>query len=599
MNESIFFRRSSFLLVATLLFTVFVLVTSFSFYSTALTGHVAAELDLEKPVVGSKLSGTFFYDTKDAGPLPADSTVVVRINTYTKSDSLLNVLSDIEVERYLTLVQFAPLLSVTLGFENLPSSGGDRPPPSDISSAGGISPGSVSQTGGEVPTTNAILGWVALEPDRPVTVQVRAGSDVRVDVPEGKQAVVRSVKKVDGTVVDSSNVFLTRKENNVIVSTSYTEQVRGFSAESVSRIAIELGRFSFTVPNKYAHIEVLVVYNGETLAEAQEFFILSPDTREPSTQEPQLPTDPSSQPSEPLPAPDCSVFVCGEFGSCALPSLEIISQDNEVPLPVQSRQCFYENPACGTTFTDTKECAFSVPLIVLPAVLPPTLQTASPIFRPAVEQPIEGNRLEQGSSYGSQDLAVLGSVVLEIELGERAKILVLGENHFVGLLGLPDEGHALLEVSSTPRQVIFERGETVKFDLDDDGVDDILVHLVSLEKERAIVRVVLLHDVLSIASLSEGDQALTLVKEEIRQPVAHLLLNRKSHTVRIFLVQSYDELPNHCYNNVRDKDENGVDCGGQACYECRAEKANMPLAFSWLALLGGIMALLIFLRRDA
>ena len=570
-----FLRRVSYVfLVGAAIITVFAIVFSFSLYRGALTGKAATELVIDNPTVGTPLSGTFVYDTAMGGPLPAGTTVIVRINTYSKSKPLLDVLSNQGAENFLRLVNFAPKLNVRIVFEDS-SSGDINSNSSDVSNDQTSSDTDSSEDSDSGAATFAIIGTQST-----IDLQVRAGSNIVIPVPYGKRAVIKEAKKADGSIVDLSNLYLVSRGKDVVLGTSYTEQVFGFSSIDAARVTIDLSRFSFSIPTSYASVDVALVYNEEVLAQAQQSFYLSSEP----FQQPQLPQPNLSNFS------DCAAFVCGKFGTCSVPDFSVVSQRSDLTL-VQSRECIYENPLCGKAFTDTRVCVSSTPLTVIPSTSP----VKSSIVQPSAEINF-GQELVWAHTFSlPYDLLVTGSAIRELGVLERMEFSLQGARHSVGVVGILDDNLVRVEVSSLPQQATLEVGESRLFDITEDGLADVLVEIISLKDNRATI-LVAAQNSLSTLEKSEGEKAVTIIKTETKLPVAHVIFNPQSSLVRIFFVQANVQLPGHCYNNIKDNDELGVDCGG-TCNACRPDKVNLTLILSWIIFGISAALLILFLRR--
>ncbi len=77
--------------------------------------------------------------------------------------------------------------------------------------------------------------------------------------------------------------------------------------------------------------------------------------------------------------------------------------------------------------------------------------------------------------------------------GQRMKVLIDGDTHYVGVINVSSD-RAIINVSSTPQQATLNVGETKKFEVNTDGYYDISVKLNSIDGTKANLSIMYLHE---------------------------------------------------------------------------------------------------------
>jgi len=81
-----------------------------------------------------------------------------------------------------------------------------------------------------------------------------------------------------------------------------------------------------------------------------------------------------------------------------------------------------------------------------------------------------------------------GKYLIELSTKDRLKIKIKNHSHYIGVVGLTNKT-AVINISSKPQQAIFKIGMEKKFDVNRDGLYDILVKLNGIKNGRANISV--------------------------------------------------------------------------------------------------------------
>jgi hypothetical protein len=113
-------------------------------------------------------------------------------------------------------------------------------------------------------------------------------------------------------------------------------------------------------------------------------------------------------------------------------------------------------------------------------------------------EPSETNvEWEQSFNEDDSELESKGAVSRELAMKERMLLLVSGQSHHVGVVGIDGET-ATIEVGSEPQEVTLGIGESDMFEVTGDDYYDVEVTLVSITEEKAKVQVKYIHEQVSI-----------------------------------------------------------------------------------------------------
>lgn len=606
-------QRSYLFLVVSFLMLVLLTIFLFSYYHVALTGKASASLVVNNPISGSPFTGTFLYDLSSGGTLPQDTLVELSVNKYKKQLPLLKTVGK-NYDKNVRFVEFNPLIDVTFVLEPLVSHSGSSDasslPIEGSSDAQGdanqnVGPGESSASmggtqsvsGGSGAGTTSFTGAIVAEPEKLVTVSVRAGREVYYTIPSSKKARIVEVRRSrDHFLLTSSSADLSQQGTTVTVQSRYLEQVQGFSAQTgVDHVEIALESFHFIPRKGRADVEVALIYKGDTFASAKESFVIpaggvgstSSGEGAESATDATLAGGVRRIPSL-IAAPAkaaCERVVCGSFGSCSVPSLAQTVQKGTSSLPlVQSRSCMCE--LTGEAFTETRPCELSSSTVSGELDAVPTILASSSNTRDSNARPHEthSDSISWKESYDETfDLRTLGSVSRELPVATRMVFDLGTGSHSVGLESISN-GRAGVVVSSVPQYASLATGEFSYFDLDGDHLDDIRVSAVSVRKSSALINVAPLEGPNLSPLLGEGERGVTLFKRDSTTPIAHILVNEQSPAVRLFLVQSAIRMPPHCYNTIQDSRETGVDCGAD-CMVCKKESPRYFFIGFWIAVI--------------
>ncbi len=590
------------LLVVSLALAVLILVTSLAFFEFTLTGRAAGDFVIDKITAGDTIKGTFLYRPNEAGVLPIDSDVVLSVNTLTKRMPLRDVLLEPSIAETLEEVEFSPYLEVTLALSDTPpvSSGESSRVSATVSGvapAGGITLPDDPPPNAPAPSIDSAVISEVITGER--VFRVRAGKDIEATLPAEKFGRIESVL-LRGEKTDKSFVSLTQSGVTVRISSLYTEKVKGFSGKDNS-VAIDLSKFSFTTPRKWADLYISFIYLTESFATSERYIAVESVTETGPDKEPLGPDGTVLEDADGLPSADseleCGVkIVCGPYSSCTSLSFDgLVALEDEIPQVVQSRTCYDE--VCERTFTDTKICVMPSPPLDVVAfndddsdITPDEtlVQETPPSDDSARISARRDTRTRATYDYLEQDLSLYGSVTRELKENAEILVRVQGEEHAVSVLRV-SKNSVRVRVASSPQESDMIAGETRVFDLDGDRAYDISVSVIRIESSSAVVSVTP-YDGTSDNPLAPGEKGVSLVNAQLSAPVAQVILNENIPTLRVLLMQSAKRYPLHCYNMVKDINEAGADCGGPDCHDCREEEKDRGALIWWIAfLVSGLM----------
>jgi hypothetical protein len=602
-------------LIASLAFAVIVLIASLAFFEFTLTGRVAGDFVIEKALAGETIEGTFLYRVGDAGILPLDSNVVLSINTLTKQMPLRDVIDPVYIDKA-EIVEYAPYVEAMLALSDISpattgSSGGKG------SSVTSVNSGSSVSSSNAIPEDDSAIG-VTSSPGAPVAagesasttanviaevitgerlLLLRAGEDVEVTLPPGKFGRIESVK-LRGQKVDSSLVSLTQQGTTARIRSLYTEKVEGFSDPEL-RVPLNLGKFSFTTPRKWADLHISFVYKEETFATSERSVIVDSEVV------PEDEVKPGVTPGTPVDTPGenrvCGVeVVCGPYSACSSPSFSgLVTLEGSTPELVQSRTCYDE--VCGTTFTDTQLCIIPSAKVDLSVIADDSPSVDSPTDTPSVT-PRQTTRASSGvrsdsprvHEYTEQDLLLYGSVTRELQKDAEIVVNVRGDDHSVSVQNV-DGNRVRIRVASTPQEADVLEGETRVFDLDGDRNYDLSVTVIKVEGDSAVVSVAP-YEGTRENPLAPGEEGVVLTNEKLSAPVAQVIFDDQLPTLRVLLMQSGKRYPLHCYNMIKDINEAGADCGGPDCRQCHDEEKEHGALIWWILSLASALLLTLIVR---
>lgn len=556
--NKLFFFRIVFLAA---IFAAFFFV---SFNTRPLVAH--ATLNLNQPSPGSPLLGTLVYDLRGDGSLPLDSIVSMSINGYVTKKPIRELFTDNSILEEVRQIDYNPRLHVEIEFEDyggpedqpnrIAGSSGDSPSASTPVVPDGDSPPAPSEGASEgesssieVPPSAFSIGFLkSLFTSRAVSdtqteITVRAGHPTTIYVPSGKRALVHSVS-LNSRTLDPSIIMVSHQAGSATFTTEYTETLRGFSFPNPPEITLDLSRFNSFVPTKSAYLEIEILYGTELLASASRSFIfkappISSSSRS-SGSKPIIVT--SSNSLEAVSTAEnlgCTTQpICTDFGECSIGALSPISTLLELAQPVRVQQCVY--PDCGFSFVKTQVCTTSVvPLDVMPSDLP---DDNSPTEIPDSTRNLPPNNAQSNrwaQTYRMQnDINSLTSMATELKESTRVAIKLDGIGHYIGVEKISSDNVEII-ISSTPQSAIIYLGEKKYFDLDSDGLSDIELSIISLEKDSVSLLIVPLQKSLSSIGIERGERGVTLVSKENGKSLAHVLIS-DAPTLRILFVQSED-----------------------------------------------------------
>ncbi len=109
------------------------------------------------------------------------------------------------------------------------------------------------------------------------------------------------------------------------------------------------------------------------------------------------------------------------------------------------------------------------------------------------------------NTYTVNDSLLAKGYTRKLEEKQRVKLLIGGESHYVGVVGLT-KTQATINVSSRMQQAIFNIGQTRKFELTDDGYYDLSVRLNSIANNTASLTVLKINEQIA-TSASSGEES--------------------------------------------------------------------------------------------
>ncbi len=598
-------RRSSlFFIIFTIIAGMAVILQGAYFFHVALTGKATASLSVERSVEGQILDGRLIYSGSKVDILPHDSVVAVSVNSYTKTMLLKDVINK-ETLGLVERVEFRPYLDIVLGIEDdfigngsesvsKPGSGGsdDGYIPYIGDEFGGFFGGEDPPlNGGDPPPANCylspplncdgsiIFGNVILSDQNDISIRIKKEEDIELQIEPGKRAYVKEAR-LRGNLIDEGYVQISQSDTSVMLISSYSEYVDGFTL-GVNDIVVDFSRFDFLAPPKKALVEAKFIYKGEKLATIHRSITVSSPTIVRSKDFPPVDAKYNYSIQEPdfnysdSRSPECGIrIVCTSFGACASPSLKEISSGLVTQGLVQSRRC--KDEVCRDFYTETQSCSQPSPPVSFSAVS----RKSGNESRGASSDIKKDNRFDEknlrlNKNSFDQDIFIRGSVVRKLSINEQINVFVDGTTHSVGVISLEKNKRARIVVSSERQEAVLEVGETRPFDVNGDGLFDLQVMLHSMSRNRVLLGVAPFNEDSESIFLEDNELALTVYREDIHQPVAHVILDEQLPTLRVLLVQSDNILPTQCYNSIRDSDEESVDCGGESCSSCKPERRDL------------------------
>ncbi len=96
-------------------------------------------------------------------------------------------------------------------------------------------------------------------------------------------------------------------------------------------------------------------------------------------------------------------------------------------------------------------------------------------------------------SPSSSEFSGTNGYLCELAKQSRVKVVVSGSNHYVGIVALASTT-AVINISSTPQQAIFSKGDEKKFDVNGNGYYDIWIKLNSITSSKANVSIKTIHE---------------------------------------------------------------------------------------------------------
>ncbi len=96
-------------------------------------------------------------------------------------------------------------------------------------------------------------------------------------------------------------------------------------------------------------------------------------------------------------------------------------------------------------------------------------------------------------SPSSSEFSGTNGYICELAKQARVKVVVSGSNHYVGIVALASTT-AVINISSTPQQAIFSKGDEKKFDVNGNGYYDLLIKLNSVTSSKANVSIKTIHE---------------------------------------------------------------------------------------------------------
>lgn len=100
----------------------------------------------------------------------------------------------------------------------------------------------------------------------------------------------------------------------------------------------------------------------------------------------------------------------------------------------------------------------------------------------------------------------------EIERKQRFKFSIDKQIHYVGLVGLTDKT-AVINVSSTPQQAVLSIGEEKKFDVNSDGIYDLVVKLNNIINDAADINIKIINEKIATETENVSEEENTAVTD--------------------------------------------------------------------------------------
>lgn len=593
---------------------------SLAFYSGVFTGFASLSLDNDPLVPGELVRGEIIYELEN-GALPLESKVTLSIGGYERTIPLRDLYDSLLYEPQ--LVEFAPLVEVTLALEHISSDGGYTPKEVAVSySEGGLAE---PVGGGGIVVGGVIAPIVDYE-----SYYVRADSVEEFTIPSKRSASIYEVKVAStGKLLSNSEVGMKQKGTTVTLFTRYKEQVIGFKHTDVlTEIPLSLDAFQFTLSPRTPSTTTLALslhYNQDQFAmlEKDVNVILTTPFVTPSASSEQsekplgdehsdLPGEDTGSMLSEISEPSCELPICTPFGECTIPSFERSGRRQlSIDSYVRSSQCVCED---GSVFIREESCSGGG---ITPGIMPGIeagYRSGIPVdFNPREDRNqrtiTEGDRgdgrdrehrWKSTYSFEEDDLIVSGSVARTLSENERLELPLGDERHTVGVIDIDyseDVPRALIEIASTPQRFYLDLGDTVNLDVHDDAIPDFSVTFVSLASpDEAVIRVALLDAVAFSYGLQEGERAATLLKLPDELPIAYVILNEDLPALRVFFIQSTRSFPAHCFDSILNSDEALVDCGG-SCGVCKEERVFLAPYIAWVIVIVLFMFLMFLSRK--
>lgn len=598
---------------------------SLAFYSGVFTGFAGLSLDNDPLVSGELVRGEIRYQLHN-GALPLESKVTLSIGGYERTMPLQDLYDPLLYEPQ--LVEFAPLVEVTLALKRISLGGGSTPEDVAIFSAESGDAGAIGIGGGGVPIGGVIAPIIDYE-----SYYVRADSVEEFTIPSKRSASIYEVKVAStGKLLSNSEVSMKQEGTTVTLFTRYKEQVMGFEhTDALTEIPLSLDAFQFTLSPRTPSTTTLALslhYNQDQFAtlEKDVNVIMTTPLATPSASS--VPSegpedgslggehsDLSGEGMEGMPSetfePSCEVPICTPFGECTIPSFER-SGRRQLPIDsyVRSSQCICED---GRVFIREESCSGGgITPGIMPGIeggdrsgIPLDFNSREDRNRRTITDGDRGggrdqeHRWESTYSFEEEDLIVSGSIARTLSENERIELPLGDERHTVGVVDIDyseDVPRALIEIASTPQRFYLDLGDTANLDVHDDAIPDFSVTFVSLASpDEAVIRIALLDAVAFSYGLQEGERAATLLKLPDELPIAYVILNEDLPALRVFFIQSTRSFPAHCFDSILNSDEILVDCGG-SCGVCKEERVFLAPYIAWVVVIV-LFTFLMFLSR--
>jgi hypothetical protein len=611
-------RNSYVFLVGSFLLISFLSLLLFFFYNNSITGNASAELDLFSSSQ-RRIEGIYTYTLENGDSLPFDSTTKVKlsINSYERERNLEDVLVDKSILAQKKNVNFNALVRVEIRLEpyqaqsngqQVSSNGAQVPSPSqdqetDASANGAGSSG--IQSGGGVknpPFTAAVVS----EGNDHLTVYLRQGEVISYPL-SGARPVVEGVWRVrDNMHLENSNIRLTFTSKSFTITTSYLEQVTGFSFPSVTDVRVDLSKFAQPLLRPgLKNIKVTLKYGDEVINSQERSLVVSSGAASTSSQssltDNVLPSSDGEHHSERTIAPlvlsttnvVCKNEFCGAFGPCSIPSLaQTTSKDFIALTPVMSQQCICQDN--GESYTRARACdkPNDAYLVTSSSGSGGSHKIDWDNAQPHERTLVAHDPWKKSFVSDIQEVKIRGYLARELETNTRVVLTMGEESHSIGVVKF-DKDRALIEGASIPEQAWIGEGEFSYF-VAYNGQYNFKVSVIKVTNSGALIHIEPIQTD-PLMEIGENERGVDIVDSQLNQPVARVIFNGELPSLDVILLQSPSLMPAHCSNSIKDQDELAVDCGGADCNQCRADKVNfLPLGL-WLAV-GGLALILIISR---